>query len=312
MKKGWILRPLLIHNELDEANMHTFFKVLSCCVLIALSFESAYAGKEIFLPHKASAEVSWSVQQRQYFSPIWETEVITNVAKPSLVVFEPETKIANGTAVVIAPGGALYAHSITSEGYQVAEWLASRGVTAFVLKYRLVPTGEDGVKEATDDWQGIEARVKPVLPLSISDGLAAVEYVRSNADGYGVAPDKIGFMGFSAGGTVTMGVSYGYSANNRPDFIVPIYPWTAVLGTQSPPLDAPPMLVICASDDPLGLAPASVELYSQWLAAGKSAALHMYSRGGHGFGMRTLGLPSDKWIERFYDWAIVEGFVEPR
>ena len=86
-------------------------------------------------------------KEKQYFSTIWNTEVVTNVSQPSLTVYAPEASVANGTAVVICPGGGFFALSINSEGIDAAKWLAARGVTAFVLRYRLVPTGEDGVKE---------------------------------------------------------------------------------------------------------------------------------------------------------------------
>jgi acetyl esterase/lipase len=284
-------------------------KLISIFIVGLLCSLPVFSQEVIQLPFENSSDVQWKTEERQYYSAIWQTEVITNVAKPTLLAFRPDPQISNGTSVIIAPGGALYAHSIVSEGRQVAQWLVEKGITAFVLKYRLVPTGKDGVKEATDDWEGIGARATPVLPLAINDGLEAVNYVRSNAKDLDLDPNKIGFMGFSAGGTVTMGVTYSYDKATRPDFIVPVYAWTDVLNPQEAPTDAPPMLVICASDDPLGLATSSVQLYSQWLTHGKSVGLHMYSRGGHGFGMRDQQLPSDSWIERFYDWAVVEGFV---
>ncbi|MGI9550268.1 MAG: alpha/beta hydrolase, partial [Aurantibacter sp.] len=82
-----------------------------------------------------------------------------------------------------------------------------------------------------------------------------------------------------------------------------------VMGPYEVPEDAPPMLVICASDDPLGLAPGSANLYSAWLKGGKAVELHMYSKGGHGFGMKKQNLPSDDWIQRFYDWSVAEGIT---
>ncbi|MFT5573355.1 MAG: acetyl esterase/lipase [Cryomorphaceae bacterium] len=284
-------------------------KLISVVLVCLFSSLPAFSQEVIELPFANAPSVKWTTEERQYYSSIWQTEVITNVSTPTLLAFRPDPEFANGTSVIIAPGGALYAHSISSEGRQVAQWLVEKGITAFVLKYRLVPTGQDGVKEATDDWGGIGARVEPVLPLAINDGLEAVNYVRSNAKELGLDPNKIGFMGFSAGGAVTMGVTYNYTQATRPNFIVPVYAWTEVFDVQDPPVDAPPMLVVCASDDSLGLAPSSVQLYSQWLAKGKTAGLHMYSKGGHGFGMRKLNLPSDSWIERFYDWAMTEGFV---
>lgn len=222
-------------------------------------------------------------------------------------VFKPDEP--NGTAVIIAPGGGLYAHSINSEGNDVAKWLNKKGITAFVLKYRLVPTGENAIKDFSDDGVKAYEKVEKVLPLSINDGLAAISYVRSHAVEFNIEPNKIGFMGFSAGGAVTMGVTFNYAVHNRPDFIVPVYPWMTVIKSYEVPSDAPPMLVICATDDPLGLAQESIDLYTNWLKSKKSTGLHMYSKGGHGFGMRKQELPSDKWISRFYDWAITEGFT---
>jgi acetyl esterase/lipase len=184
-----------------------------------------------------------------------------------------------------------------------------------VLKYRLVPTGEDGVKEISEEGatnpQRIMERITPVMPFSIADGLAAVQYARENAAKFNINPDKIGFMGFSAGGAVTMGVAYNYDKTNRPDFLVPVYPWTKAYPVQEAPIDAPPMLVICSTDDPLGLAQGSVDLYSSWFNAKKPVALQMFAKGGHGYGMKTQGLPSDHWIQRFHDWAMAEGIITP-
>ena len=263
----------------------------------------------IELPHGAAPGVSWENEEGQYFSEIWNTPVVTNVSVPTMQVFRPPAGTANGTALVVAPGGGFYALSIESEGNLVAEWLAGKGITAFVLRYRLVPTGEDGVREVSDAGDSFVDTVAPIIPLAIEDGLNAVSYVRENASQYGIDPGKIGFMGFSAGGTVTMGVTLDYTPDSRPDFIVPVYPWVSAFQNYATPDDAPPMLIICATDDGLGLARESIDLYSAWHSAGVSAALHMYARGDHGFGMRQQNLPSDDWIVRFYEWALAEGFT---
>ena len=269
----------------------------------------------ISLPHDKSETLSWEGGEKEYYSQIWQNQVVTNVSVPSIQVFRPEAGKANGTSVIVAPGGGLFALSIKSEGTDVAHWLNEKGITAFVLKYRLVPTGQDGVKEISElganNPQGIEMKVAPVLPLSIKDGLSAISYVRSHAEELGVATDRIGFMGFSAGGAVTMGVTFNYEKENKPNFIVPVYAWMSVVGPYKVPEDAPPMLAICATDDPLDLAAESVKLYSNWTRAKKPAGLHMYSKGGHGFGMKKQGLPSDHWIERFYEWAMAEGITVP-
>ncbi|MBT8206456.1 MAG: alpha/beta hydrolase [Eudoraea sp.] len=281
-------------------------------VLLALIASVIYTGKAqeiIDLPNNNPDNISWDVAEREYYSPIWMTQVITNVAKPAMEVFRPTGVEANGTGIIIAPGGGLYALSINSEGKDVAGWLNQKGVTAFVLKYRLVPTGEDGVKEVSVVGNEIYEKIAPILPLSIEDGLNAVAHVRKNAKTLGVEPDKIGFMGFSAGGAVTMGVAFNANADNMPNFLVPVYPWMTVLGEYEVPEELLPMAVVCASDDPLLLAPESVQLYTAWQDEGNPTELHMYAKGGHGFGMRKQNLPSDTWLARVYEWAVAEKLV---
>jgi acetyl esterase/lipase len=278
--------------------------------LFALQLSQIMLSQEIVtLPHGKTSELVWQGNEISTYSEEWNTQLITNVSIPSIQVFRPTAALNNGTSIIIAPGGGLRALSINSEGIDVAKWLNSKGITAFVLKYRLVPSGPNS---GQDDSSDREKKLTAVLPLSISDGLSAMEYVRSNAKELGIDPNKIGFMGFSAGGSVTMGVTFNYTSTNRPDFIVPVYPWMTVLGTYTVPLDAPPMFIICASDDQYDLAHESVDLYSAWSKSGKSAALHMYSKGGHGFGMKTQNLPSDNWISRFYEWSLAEKFVIPQ
>jgi acetyl esterase/lipase len=271
---------------------------------------------QIPLRYTPAPGVIYENGEKTYYSRDWATTVVTNVSVPTMTVYQPSADRRNGTAVVIAPGGGLYALSINSEGTDVANWLVAKGVTAFVLRYRLVPTGEDGVADFSEfmanDPEALLERVQQVLPSSVQDGLTAVEYVREHAGEYGVEPDRIGFMGFSAGGAVTLGVGYLYEKGNRPDFLAPVYPWTDAMPVRTPPADAPPMFVVCATNDGVGLAPGAVDLYKSYLDNGFSAELHMYSRGDHGFGMRVQDMPTDDWIERFYEWAVVEGIIKPR
>jgi len=276
-------------------------------IIIVSGINISISQEIVNLPYDKVTETVWQGSEKEYFSVIWQTQVVTNVSIPTMQVFRAENP--NGTSVIVAPGGGLYALSINSEGNDVAKWLNKKGITAFVLKYRLVPTGVDGVKEIMEVGDKLGEKVGPVLPLSVADGLSAISHVRANANTYGVNPNKIGFMGFSAGGAVTMGVTFNYTKENRPDFIVPVYPWTTVMGEYKVPIDAPPMLVVCATDDPLGLAQGSVDLYSNWLKNSKTTGLHMYSKGGHGFGVKKQGLPSDDWISRFHEWAVAEGIT---
>ena len=261
----------------------------------------------------ASGSESWTQKEREYFSPAWRTQIVTNVVRPSLTAYLPAKKHATGTAVVICPGGGFYALSINSEGIQVAKWLAARGVAAFVLKYRLVRTGDDAVAEFSEAMkkpEAFKATIADVVPLAAADGRAAIAYVRAHATEFGVSPDRVGLMGFSAGGTVAVAVAFQYSPESRPSFVAPIYAYTVAVTDTVVPSDAPPLFVAAATDDDLDLAPQSVALYSKWIAAKKAAELHMYSRGGHGFGMRTQHLPADRWIERFGDWLAVQGLLK--
>ena len=136
--------------------------------------------------------------------------------------------VNTGTAVIIAPGGGYHFLSISSEGTEVAEWLSKKGITAFVLKYRLVHTTDPATEfiAAASNGAKFDSIVHPVLALAMNDGLAAVAYVRKNAATYGVSPDRIGFIGFSAGGGVTMSVAFNGTEESRPNFIAPIYAGT--------------------------------------------------------------------------------------
>lgn len=261
----------------------------------------------------APGSESSTYQERQYFSKDWQTEIVANVTRPTLTAYLPAPDKATGTAVVICPGGGFHALSINSEGIDAAKWLAAKGVAAFVLKYRLVKTGDNAAADFSAAMQtqgGFEAATRNVIPLAIADGRNAVAYVRAHAAEFGVSPDRVGIMGFSAGGTVVTGVAFQYDKDSRPGFLVPVYAYTGAIAPAPVPSDAPPIFVVAATDDDFGLGPQSVDLYSKWAAAKKSAELHMYSKGGHGFGMRAQHTPSDTWIERFNDWLAVQGLLK--
>jgi acetyl esterase/lipase len=140
--------------------------------------------------------------------------------------------------------------------------------------------------------------VRKFSALPVADGLQAIKVVREHAGDWGIKPDRIGIMGFSSGGVVATGVATEHDAASRPNFAASLY--GPVLGSVKVPKDAPPVFICCASDDPLVPPRDSIRLYSAWNAAGKSAELHIYAKGGHGFGGQ--GLPSDTWIDRFGDW----------
>lgn len=285
------------------------FRIGSLVCLVSIAF-----AQEVIPLYSGAAPGSPKGQyaEKQYFSRIWNTEVVTNVTTPTLTLYRPVAG-GNGTAVVVCPGGGFMALSINSEGIAVAKWLADRGVAAFVLKYRLAHTGEDATQEFMTrfaDRKRFETDIASTQALSIADGVAAVAYVREHAAEWGISANRVGIVGFSAGGTVTAGVGLRYKAESRPAFIAPIYPAVSLLKDDPVPGDAPPIFVVAASDDQLGLAPDSITLYNKWAAAHKPAELHMYAIGGHGFGMRKQGYPSDEWIERFADWMGQNGWMK--
>jgi lysophospholipase L1-like esterase len=146
--------------------------------------------------------------------------------------------------------------------------------------------------------------------MAIADGKAAVTYLRIHAKDYDLSPDRIGIMGFSAGGTVVTGVAYTYDGESRPDFVVPVYPYVGSFSKPSVPADAPPMFIVAASDDEFGFNIHCINLYKDWVTSKHSAELHIYSKGGHGFGMRDQNLPTDTWIDRFGDWLNQQGFAK--
>jgi acetyl esterase/lipase len=197
------------------------------------------------------------------------------------------------------------------EGTDVARWLNDRGVAAFVLKYRLIRTGDDlaaQVRENLSDRNKMQSLMQPLRPLVLADGQQAVRVVRGGAAGWGLAPDRIGMLGFSAGAMVTTSVALEHDAGSRPDFAAAIY--SAGRDEISVPADAPPLFVLCAADDEMASV-RSLQLYAAWRERGHPVELHIYATGGHGFGMRTQGLPADSWIERFGDWLQAQGMLRP-
>jgi acetyl esterase/lipase len=226
--------------------------------------------------------------------------IVRNITQPSLIVYPAEKP--NGAAVIVAPGGAWHFVAIEHEGREVAKWFAARGITVFILKYRLLRTGDNLEKELEDFFKhdpAKEAQLQALKSLNLADARQAMRIVRQRATEWGVEPHKIGFMGFSAGGGVTTQIALEYTPDCRPDFAAPIYP--AVFEEVKAPVDAPPLFLLCAQDDAMATH-ASMFLYSAWSAVHRPVELHIYASGGHGFGMYKKNLPVDTWIERMEEW----------
>jgi acetyl esterase/lipase len=284
------------------------------CVAVFCGVVSARAQQQVIPLWSGAAPGSedWNWQEQTLASKAFHTRVVLNVTRPTLTVYLPEPAKRNGMAVVVCPGGGFHFLSLDNEGTKVASWLAEHGVTAFLLKYRLVHTSpEDFARETAQDIANrskMAAIMKTLEPMVLADGQQAVRIIRRRAPEWKVSPHRVGIIGFSAGGYVVADVALHHDAGSRPDFAAAIYP--AIPELLMVPPDGPPIFIVCASDDPL-VPPLTnaVRLYSLWKMAGLSAALHVYARGGHGFGMRKQGLPVDHWIDAYADWLSSQGLL---
>ena len=198
---------------------------------------------------------------------------IYNISEPKMLIYKAKGENITDKTMIVCPGGGLVFSAFEKEGARVAEILSENGITAVVLKYRLTPHSN----------VSIPGKEKIILKYASDDALYTIRHLRKNSKKYGINPDKIGLMGFSAGGAVTMETAYRAEKKNLPNFIAPIYPWMIVVEDQEVPDYKPPAFIVCANDDNLKLAPASVKIYSDWIKAGAEADLHMFQKGGHGF-----------------------------
>lgn len=286
--------------------------LLGICLLIVLSVNAQQKVIQLYNGAAPGSE-SWTWDEGRSDSNLANTPIVYNVTHPTLTVVSPEPGTANGTAVIICPGGGFRILSINSEGFDVAKYLARRGVTCFVLKYRVGhsvtndPFGE--MAALISNPQKFQEETKVTIPLAVNDARTAIAYVRAHVADYNINPDKIGIMGFSAGGTLTAAATFDYTPENKPNFTAPIYGYVPLELSKPAPADAPPMFLTVASDDPLHLVPNSLSLYNRWLSANKTVELHVYAKGGHGFGMKKQNIPTDTWIDRFADWLQQQGFI---
>ncbi|MFC3099134.1 alpha/beta hydrolase [Alteraurantiacibacter palmitatis] len=252
------------------------------------------------LPGAAAAE-SWHMQYGSRFA--------RNVVQATLTPFLPDPAKATGAAVIVAPGGGFRTLSMDNEGWDVARALADRGVAAFVLKYRLNQTPE--ALEVFANWRP-EPRPAPATPAEalaalqpqLEDSRAAFALVRSRAAEWGVDPDKIGMIGFSAGARLTMATQEGV-AEARPAFLGNIY---GPMNAQAVAADAPPLFIALAVDDPL-FPNTGFGLVESWRDAGRPVEFHYYEQGGHGFGMYPKTTTSTGWFEAFAAWLRMHGFI---
>ena len=241
---------------------------------------------------------------------------VRNVTVATLTPFLPDPANASGAAVIVAPGGGFRTLSMENEGWNVARALASQGIAAFVLKYRLnqTPSEMAAFKRAMDEMFSNTGRRAPLLEpeqmkiqlaIQLEDSRAAFFLIRRRAAEWKIDPERIGMLGFSAGAMLTMATAL-VGEDAKPAFIGNIYgPITAV----AVPADAPPLFVALAADDPF-FASSKFGLIENWQAAKKPVEFHFYEQGGHGFGMYPKQTTSTGWFNAFVSWLRMHGMLD--
>jgi acetyl esterase/lipase len=253
--------------------------------------------------------------------------IVSKITHPTLTVFLPAKEKANGTAVIVVPGGGYWINASGHEGIDVAKKLNEVGVTAFVLKYRIP-------NDATMENKEIG---------SLQDAQQAIKVVRQRAGEWNIKPDRIGIMGFSAGGHLasTAGTHYSKAVINneekinlRPDFMILIYPVISFqenithMGSRDQLIgknpskekidlysnelqitkDTPPTFLVHATNDDVVKVENSIRFYDHLIQNSVPAEMHIYQKGGHGFGMKNP-TSSDLWMERLQNWMQSNGWL---
>ena len=232
--------------------------------------------------------------------------VLSNIHKPSLTPYLPPADKATGCAVIVAPGGGHRELWSDHEGHNVARWLSERGIAGFVLKYRLA--------RETNSTYTVEDH-------ALADMQRALRLVRSRAAEWGIGTNRIGVMGFSAGGEVAFLSAQRFDPgapdatdavarqSSRPDFQALIYPGRAQ--RIEPATNSPPVFLVCGYNDRPDISEGLASVYLKFKQVKVPAELHIYAGTGHGFGLRANNTqPAGKWIERFEEWLAASGFLK--
>lgn len=234
-------------------------------------------------------------------------KVTFNVTNPSLVVYNPDKP--NGVAVIVCPGGSYHVLNTEWEGTNIARQLNKKGITVFLFKYRLVRSLTNDpwqeMMEARKNPDSLQKKMAPLRTMAITDLNRAIRYVRDHSPEMGIDSNRIGVIGFSAGGFLAANVAYNFIPEARPNFVAPIYSVIPKGKELIVRPDAPPLFIAAATDDSLAAVTNSIHLYTDWINARKPAELHLYSKGGHGLRI----MPASDWIYRFEEWLYGQGFL---
>jgi acetyl esterase/lipase len=290
---------------IQETEMNVANSILLAS-LLTLAASAAEIAKEIPLWDKgAPGSEGETAPEKIEKSDSGELRV-SSIHNPSITPYLPPKDKATGTAVLVIPGGGHRLLAITHEGYNVGEWLANRGIAAFVLKHRL----------AREEGSTYKIEVE-----SFADAQRAMRLIRNRATEWNIDPARLGAMGFSAGGELVSQISTRFDdgradaadpverQRSKPAFQALIYPGRSV--DIQPTKDSPPAFLAAAYNDRQDIAEGLAEVYLRFKRAGAPAELHMYGTGGHGFGLRTTNKrPVGGWIVRFEEWLVESGFLK--
>jgi acetyl esterase/lipase len=283
--------------------------LLSLLLAVVFGFSISARAMEpdpiLLWPNGAPGSESKTAQESVRISPQGD-HVVSSVHRPSITPYLPSKENATSAAVIVIPGGGHRELWMDHEGYRVGRWLSDHGVAAFVLKYRLA--AEPGSSYTIDGH-------------SLPDVQRAIRLVRSRAAEWGIAPDRIGMIGFSAGGELVARAGTHYDSDNsrasdpidressRPAFQALIYP--AIPRDMKLSKDTPAAFLLCGENDRPDISQGLAQLYLAFKQAGAPVELHILTGTGHGFGMRDDNpLPVSNWITLFYDWLDARGMLK--
>lgn len=240
-------------------------------------------------------------QDSEQWERMFEQTNVRNVVCPRLYPVLPKAGKANGKAVIVVPGGGYQFVSIEQEGFRVADALAARGYTAFVLKYRTVPTPRDNTAFMAAMAKLFGNLGKGELaedPAAVDDLGAALTLVSAEASARGLDPAKIGVIGFSAGSRTAIRLIENKVEARLVESVALVYPPMTQTVKGGP---RPPLFLAIAVDDPL-FVQGGLGLLQNWMTESPKVEAHLYSAGSHGFGMATKGTTSDLWIDQYIGW----------
>lgn len=238
---------------------------------------------------------------QELWEDFFDQTSVRNVTGAGLYPVRPASGHSNGRAVIVVPGGGYRFVSIQSEGFRVADALAAEGYTAFVLKYRTIDTPVDRAAYLRDTIALFANLGRGDLadnPPAVADLATAIRHVRDHAADYGVDPAQIGVVGFSAGSRTAIRLIEHHPEAALLENVALIYPPMVQTVSAGP---RPPLFLAVAADDPL-FRQGGLSLAQHWLAESPRVELHLYSGGGHGFGMRPNGTTSDLWFGQYAAW----------